>query len=363
MKKVRIEIDTQTFVRFWMVVIGFAFAILGLYFAKTALIVIAVAAFLAIALNAPVSKISKVIPGRSRIGATALAYVLVVGVLGGLLFLVVPPVAEQTIKFIDKTPQAVQQVSQQWGAVGDFVEKHNIQPQVDKAVNSVRDNADDWLANIGQNVVSSIGSLFSTLAAVFLALVLSFLMLLEGPAMMQLVWSLYSDKRKMKRHKQVVGNMTKVVSGYVNGQLTVSGIGALLAGLTVFIISLFIPELPANLSMPVIAITFVFSLIPMFGATIAGVLSGLLLLFNSLPAAIIFVVYFIVYQQIENNFLSPAIQSRYVQLSPLTVLAAATIGLYMLGLLGGIIAIPIAGCIKVLVEYHLDKMGIDAMKS
>ena len=352
--KVRIQIDTQTFVRFWLVVIGFAFAILALYFAKTALIIVAIAAFLAVALNAPVSKLSHFIPGRSRIGATALAYVIVVALLGGLLFLVVPPIADQTIKFIDKTPQAVEKLSKEWVTVGDFVEKYNIQPQLDQAVNSIKENADDWLANLGKNIASSIGSLFSALAALFLVLVLSFLMLLEGPAWMKAIWSLYDDKLKMKEHKQVIDKMVKVVSGYVNGQLTVSGIGAVCAGLTVFIMSLFIPEVPANLAMPVIALTFVFSLIPMFGATVAGILSGLLLLFNNVPAALIFGVYFIIYQQIENNFISPTIQSRYIQLSPLTVLAAATIGLYMMGLLGGIVAIPIAGCIKVLIEYHLD---------
>ena len=79
----------------------------------------------------------------------------------------------------------------------------------------------------------------------------------------------------------------------------------------------------------------------------------LLLLLNSPLAAIIFAIYFIVYQQVENNFISPAIQSKYVELSPLAVLSSVTIGLYLFGLVGGIISIPIAGVIKVLIEDHL----------
>ena len=133
-----------------------------------------------------------------------------------------------------------------------------------------------------------------------------------------------------------------------------SGIGALCSGAVVFLLSLFIETVPANLSLPTIAITFVFSLIPMFGATIAGVLIALLLAFNSLTAGIIFAIFFVVYQQIENNFVSPAVQSKYVELSPLAVLAAVTIGLYLFGLAGGIISIPIAGCVKVLIEAHLE---------
>jgi predicted PurR-regulated permease PerM len=159
----------------------------------------------------------------------------------------------------------------------------------------------------------------------------------------------------MKAHRKLVGRMHAVVSGYVTGQLTVSGIGSMCAGLTVFIISLFFHEVPANLALPTIAIAFTLSLIPMFGATIAGVIISLLLLMNSLPAGIIFAVYFMVYQQIENNFISPTIQSRRIELTPLAVLCAVTIGLYVFGVAGGIISIPIAGCIKVLVEDYLER--------
>jgi predicted PurR-regulated permease PerM len=93
----------------------------------------------------------------------------------------------------------------------------------------------------------------------------------------------------------------------------------------------------------------------MFGATIAGAIISLLLIFNSVPAGIIFAIYFMVYQQIENNFISPTIQSKRIELTPLAVLVAVTIGLYVFGVAGGIISIPIAGCIIVLVEDYLER--------
>ena len=93
----------------------------------------------------------------------------------------------------------------------------------------------------------------------------------------------------------------------------------------------------------------------MFGATIAGILVGLLLIANNLVAGIVYAIYFIIYQQVENNFISPAIQSKRLELSPLIVLSAVTVGTYMFGLAGGIISIPIAGCIKVLLEEYLDR--------
>jgi predicted PurR-regulated permease PerM len=159
----------------------------------------------------------------------------------------------------------------------------------------------------------------------------------------------------MESHKKLVNRMHGVVAGYVTGQLTVSGIGSTCAGLTVFILSLFFTEVPANLALPSVAIAFTLSLIPMFGATIAGAIISLLLIFNSVPAGIIFAIYFMVYQQIENNFISPTIQSKRIELTPLAVLVAVTIGLYVFGVAGGIISIPIAGCIKVLVEDYLER--------
>jgi predicted PurR-regulated permease PerM len=158
----------------------------------------------------------------------------------------------------------------------------------------------------------------------------------------------------METHRRITTKMYNVINGYVTGQLTVSAIGAGFAGLTVFVLSLFIAEVPSNLAFPTIAIVFTLSLIPMFGATIAGVIVSLLLLANNPLAAIIFAIYFVVYQQIENNFISPAIQSKRLELSPLIVLVAVTIGTYVFGLAGGIISIPIAGCIKVLLDDYLE---------
>lgn len=350
--KVKIEIDTRTFVRFWLVVIGFAFAILAIYSARTALIIIGVAFFLALALNAPVSYLAKYLPGRSRVGGTAIAYVLVVALLGAFVVLVVPPIVQQTAKFVETVPALVDTATTQWKGLGDVIAKYHLQPQVDSAVASIKNNATGWAASAGQNVLSGLGSLLSLVVSGFLVLVLSFLMLVEGPMWLRRIWGVYNDEERMERHRRLTARMYSVVTGYITGQLTVSAIGAALSGIVVFILSLFF-NVPANLALPTVAIAFTLSLIPMFGATIAGVLISLLLLFNDAGAGVVFVVYFILYQQVENNFISPTIQSKKVELSALAVLASVTIGLYVFGLAGGIISIPIAGCIKVLLEDYL----------
>lgn len=353
--KVRIEIDTRTFVRFWLVVFGFMAVIFAAYSARTALIIIGTALFLALALNGPVSRLAHYLPGRSRSLSTAIAFTLVVAFLAAVVFLVIPPIVQQTSKFIDNAPEMLRAVSTQWHGIGNLVEKYHVQPQVDQAVMAIKDDAAKWMTSFSHNFVSGVGSAFSLFTAMLLVLVLTFLMLVEGPMWLDRIWGLYQDRDRMESHQRLVGRMHAVVSGYVSGQLTVSAIDGICAGATVFVLSQFFSAVPSNLALPSIAICFTLSLIPMFGATIAGIVVTLLLLANSVPAGIIFAIYFMVYQQVENNIIQPRVQSKRIELSPLAVLAAVTIGLYVFGIAGGIISIPIAGCLKVVLEDYLER--------
>ncbi|HEY8886107.1 MAG TPA: AI-2E family transporter [Candidatus Microsaccharimonas sp.] len=351
--KTRIDIDTKTFVRFILVVIGFGLAIFAIYHALTALLILGISLFLAVALNGPVNRISRILPGKSRAAATTIAYILVVIVLGAIIFLVVPPIVQQTAKFVQNVPSFVDSATSQYKGLNDLIAQYNLRPQVDQALNSIKDSTASWASNVGTTVITGVGSVFAFLTGSLLVLVLTFLMLIEGPQWMQRIWGLYDDHRKMRIHKRIVSRVYGVVNGYVTGQLTVSAIGGVLAGAAVFVLSFIFPQIPSGLAFPTAAITFTLSLIPMFGATIAGLLVTALLAFNAPFAAIIYIVYFFIYQQIENNFVAPQVQAKKIELSALAVLAAVTIGLYLFGLLGGIIAIPIAGTIRVLLDEYL----------
>lgn len=356
--RTRIDIETQTFVRFWLVVIGFVITFGAIMAAQQALIILGVAFFLALVLNKPVSALARMLPGRSRVGGTAIAYVLILAFLGAFFFLVTPPIIAQTAKLASSVPTVIDEAQHQWQGLSNLAEHYGLKEQFNQALESAKGSATDWATNwakdVGAGVVSSVGSLLGFFTAAFLVVVLTFLMLIEAPRALNLAWSLYSDKDKMEYHKRLAHKMYQAVTGYVTGALTVAGLGGFFAGVTVFILS-WIFGFSGSLALPAAAITFVLSLIPMFGATIAGVLICALLALNHITAAIIFAIYFILYQQIENNFISPTVQSRTVKLSALAILASVTIGLYLFGIVGGIISIPIAGCIKVLVEDYLER--------
>ena len=152
--KTRIDIDTKTFVRFWLVVIGLGLAIYATYLASTALLIIGISFFLALALNGPVSRISKRLPGKSRVGATAIAYIAVVAVLGAIITLVVPPMVHQTARFAQTLPAVVQDATSEGQAIRTFIDEYNLQPQIDEAVASIQDSTTALARNVGQGLLA-----------------------------------------------------------------------------------------------------------------------------------------------------------------------------------------------------------------
>lgn len=352
--KVKVDIDTKVFIRLVLVVLGFALAILAIYKSRGALTLIAVSVFLALALNPPVSKIAKLLPSNSRVGATAIAYMVVITLLGGFMVLIVPPVIEQSAKFATTVPDLIDEAYTNRYVFDDFIQRYDLEETVDNAVEGAKAQAASVATNLGNTLVSGFGTILSGLANLLFVLVLTFLMLIEGPAWMRRAWGLYDDNELLERHRTLVQRMYRIVTGFVNGQLTVAAIAAVASLVVLLTLSVTI-DLPANLAVPLAVIIFIFSMIPMIGATIGAVLVGLVLLFNSPMAALIFLVYFVVYQQIENNFISPTIQSRSVEISALMILIAILIGINLGGLLGGVIAIPVAGCLRVLLLDQLEQ--------
>jgi len=353
--KVKIDIDTNTFVRFGLVILAFVAAIFVAYHVRSALITIGIALFLALALNPPVSWIAKRLPGKSenRVSATAIAYLLVILILGGLLVTVVPPVIEQSSKFANTVPGLIDEAADQRDVFTDFIHRYGLEDQVDSAIENAKQQASSVAANIGNLIVSGAGAVFSGATTLLFVIVLAFLMLIEGPMWLKRVWGLYEDPDRLERHRDLVYKMYRVVTGYVNGQITIATIASVSTLVVVLILSAIFP-LPGNLALPLATIIFLTGLVPMVGATIGAIIVTLILLLNSAPAALAFLIYFIIYQQIENNFIAPTIQSKRVELSALGVLSAILIGISLFGLLGGLISIPIAGCLRVLLLHYLD---------
>jgi len=189
-------------------------------------------------------------------------------------------------------------------------------------------------------------------------LVLVFMMLIEGPAWIKKFWEMH-PKEKVARRREVANKMYRMVTGYINGQLLIATIAATFAMVAMLIMRA-VFNVDINI-VPLVLIVGLVGLVPMIGNTLAAAIIVVVCLFVSLPMAIGMGIFFLVYQQIENATLQPYIQSKYNELTPLTVFVAALIGVAVAGFLGALVAIPIAGCVRILLtEVYGDK--IDKLK-
>ena len=356
-----IETDTKTFVKFWSVPVFIAVIIFVLYQAATGLIIIGISIFLALALRPLVNKVNNFFAKhfgtekKHQTLSAALAYIIVVVIVGGIIAVVGPVVVSETSKFIQQAPEMFENTFGGWDGINDFGRTIGISDLHAEITNGLNGLSQDLLGQFGSNFVASVSSIADATMKIVLVLILTLLFLLEGPNLTATLWKSVSsgeeNKKPINVARRVLSKMANVISTYVSRQLIVAVLDGCASGLIVFLLSLF-AGIPSSLAIPMGMITMTFYMIPMFGQFIGGTLVTLILAFNVPVAGIIFAVVYILYAQIENNLISPKIQGNALNLPAVMILCAVTIGMYMFGLLGAIISIPIAGCIRVLIDEY-----------
>lgn len=352
--KVKIDIDSSTFVRLFFVAAAFVGGVFVLWKLTPSLMIVLVSFFLAMALNPPVSSLANRLPGHSRVLATTVSYIIVLSIIGFFVYVAIPPMVRQTTNFINALPGYVEEVSSQKGVVGDLIKRYNLQDDVNSFVEGARNQAGNIVQGVGGSVITGVTNILSGFVTLVTVLVLTFLALIEGPRWLERLWSIYTDEHKLQHHKYLVSRMYTVVTRYVSGQVFVATLAGAAGLLVLFALTSFF-SVPLTAVLPLAFLIFLTDLIPMIGAIIGATIVVFVLVFNDLGAAFTFAVYFFIYQQIENNLIQPTVQARTIELSALAILVAALIGINLLGPVGGFLAIPAAGCIRVLLIDYFER--------
>jgi predicted PurR-regulated permease PerM len=350
-KTINVSFTNQTVIRV-VVFVVVALLIIG-FFSKisSALQLIVVSGFLAIALNPVVSWITRHLSSKSRVRGTAVAYLFVIGLLIGFFVLVIPPFVNQMVDLFKEIPTSVQDIQNQDTPIVRFLENNDLTDEYTQIITDIKSNLQD----VASRAISTATVVGSGIVSFIAVLIMTFMMLIEGPAWVQRFVAMQS-KSKVDKRIQVLKDMYRLITGYVNGQLLIGFIAATFAFFALAISSTIL-----GVSINPIALASIvglIGLIPMFGNIIAACIVVLFCLFVSLPLAIIMAIFFLVYQQVENATLQPYIQSRYNELTPLTVFVAAIIGVNVAGFLGALVAIPIVGCIRIYLKaYYGEKLA------
>lgn len=340
-----INVETKNVIKIFALAVFFTIGVFGLIKMYDALVLVATAFFFALALNPAVSFLSRYMPRKRRGPAVALVMIGAVVLLGVLIFSIIAPVAREASAFADTVPQRFEDIKNGDTFIGEIIQRYNLEDEIDRAINNTQQNVENYAAT----AVSRAGQVGNSLITSVTGVVITVLMLLNGPALVRSISAkVYRDKKLKERHEDLGNKMYAVVTGYVNGQVLVALIAALFS-----LGALFLLQVPYPL--PLAAIVFVFGLIPLIGNTIAAVLVVLFsLILKDITAALILAAYFILYQQIENATLQPLVQGRTTQLPTLIIFVSVILGVALMGPIGGLFAIPAAGCAKIVLQDYLD---------
>ena len=347
-QQVEITISNRTVLRVIGIILVAGLLVVALQKAAHALVLIFTALFLALALNAPVHWVAQHWPGKrrgSRKLGTAVSFLVVVLFLTAFLASIVPPLVRQTSNFINAAPGLIEDLRSNDSSLGQFIRKYNLEDQTEKAAQQLSESVPD----VGTGAVNSASKITTGIAGLLAVLVMSFMMLIEGPAWMSFARKFVPSKDH-DRAKRLVDDMYRVIKGYVNGQVILAAIAAVMV---------FIPLVVLGVGYPIalMVIVFICGLIPMVGHIIGAILVSTIALFTSPWAALIILAYYILYQQIENYVVQPRVQSNTTDLPPLMVFMSVLVGISFGGLLGGLVAIPIAGCARILILDYLTERG------
>jgi predicted PurR-regulated permease PerM len=296
-----------------------------------------IALFLALALNPAVEFLQR--RGVKRRGiAAAITYLLAIGFLFAIGLTFVPTLVDQVNQFVQKLPDYAHDVTHGRGRLGFLETKYHLQERVQAAV---KDGGATKVLGLSGVAISVAKGVITIVIASLTILFMTFFMLLEGPTWVERFYGLVPE-RSQPRWRHVGQEIYRTVGGYVTGNLLIS----LIAGSLTTVV-LLIMGVPYAVALGLIVA--ILDLIPLAGATIAAILIGAVAFLHSIPAGIVVVVFFVVYQQIENHLLQPIIYGRTVQLSPLAVLVSILVGAELAGIIGALAAIPVAGSIQVVV--------------
>ena len=348
----RIDSPARVIARNVLVVASVVLILYVIYLLREPISWLIIAAFLAMALAGPVNFLQRYIRRGFAIALTYFALLLIPIGLGAVL---VPPIVNEISDVATNAPEYVQDVEDYVNdneTLQDLNEKYDITEKLTEEAEKLPSKAGDAAGVLRDIGFGLVGSIFAGVTI----LILSIFMVSTGPrwidAFVRAQRPEHADRieRTLQRIASAVGN-------YVGGAL----LQATIAGLSAFIM---LTILGVPFAGPLAVVYFLFDLIPVVGATIAGFLVALVTVFVNFPIAlIVWVLFAIVYQQVENYLIQPQIQKRATRIEPFVVIVAVLFGSTLFGILGALLAIPTAASLQIAIheyrEYRRESLAAE----
>jgi predicted PurR-regulated permease PerM len=299
--------------------------------------------FLALALN-PLVEWFQSHGLRRRGAASGVTFLLALGAIVGLSALFIPTLVNEANGFVRAFPDYVRDITEGRGELGRLAERYDL---VERLQASVEEGGASRVLGLSSTALALTKSIVTLIVAVVTIAFMTFFMLLEGPQWLERIYSVLPDDSR-DRWRGVGDKIYRTVGGYVTGNLFISFIAG-----TATTILLLILGVPYAFALGLLVA--ILDLIPLAGATLAAIIVSSVAFLDGTLNGIIVLVFFVLYQQLENHVLQPLVYSRTVQMSPLAILISVLIGAELAGVVGALAAIPVAGTLQVLVLAGLEE--------
>ena len=294
------DISNNTIIRILIIIVAFVVGIFLIITLRQQLLWIGISFFFALALEPPVAWLSKRLPKQSRGLAVFVVVASTISAVAYIVSLIGPPVIKQFGELVNNLPAAYQEFINDNNLLSSYLRTVD----VPKSLSFNGQTIANFFATTGGGVSRVFSNVFSSIFAFLSIVVFTFFMVLEWPKWHDIFFAIFK-------------NPYAIALGFM---------------------------------------VAIFDLIPMFGALLAAIIAvSVVLVYGGVSQAIVTAIFFLIYQQIENNILQPYIFSKTVDISPLVAGIAALFGASLAGLVGALVAIPIAASLQILMRDYLDR--------
>jgi predicted PurR-regulated permease PerM len=339
-RRVEITISSRTLLRLLLVGTGFTVLTLLLWQVRTILELVLIAAFLALALNPLVSLLERRIGNRRGVASV----IVVLGVL--LLFLVflaalLTPLYEELRSFATRAPGLIDEL-RNWSVFKRFDDRYDFATRLEEGATQYSDRLPAQAGNLLGVATAVVTGFGKALTVLFMTLFL----LLEIPRFLRTISELLRPDAA-DRSLVVFDQVNGTIARWTAGVLFIATIAGTVTGVSAWLLGV-----PFALALALLV--GVLDLIPLVGATIGSIIVVLVAFTHSLTAGIVMLILAVVYQFLENHIIQPVVMRKSIDVSPFIVLVSVLIGASLLGIIGALLAIPIAGSVQVVLRQLLE---------
>lgn len=326
-----VDISSLTLIKILIIIIGLAL----FFYIRDVLLLVFVALILASAFDPWIDWMQKHKIPRSL--GVIIIYLVVIFVLGGAVYLIIPPIIGEVNQLSKDFPVYWESLNKNFSQLQTFSQDHGLGDNIEAWLGSVQDN----LTGATRSVFSTVFSFFGGLLSFFVILVITFYMTVEEQAMKRILRSVIPTKYQ-PYFTYLVNRMQQKIGRWLRGQLLIS--------LAIFIVSwLGLSLLGVKFALVLALFAGVTELIPYLGPFI-GAIPAVFIAFTQSPfLALLVVILYIIIQMLENHVLTPKIMQKAVGLNPVITIVVILIGAKLAGVLGIILAVPVTTALSILV--------------